>query len=262
MRRSGIDGEGVAWAVGAFVASLLIGLLVEPFRATIGLENVVILYLLVVVAAAGIGGRAAGMVAALSAALAYDYFLTTPYHTLVIDTLAQVVTVALLVAAGILVSIGGRVRRRSAAVAEAHAKVIRLLHQVTETAAVGGAVDRVAAEGLHGLLDARRVSILRRSPDGFAVTVDVGDTHLPIDLEALTHLDREGRIPLGHYRVLDGTMVLPPEGVALDLVARQRPVGYLVIIPGGDVPADRTTRLAVAAIANELAIVATEQPQR
>jgi K+-sensing histidine kinase KdpD len=262
MRRSDIDGEGVAWAVGAFVASLLIGLLVEPFRATIGLENVVILYLLVVVAAAGIGGRAAGMVAALSAALSYDYFLTTPYHTLVIDTLAQVVTVALLVTTGIVVSIGGRVRRRSTAVAEAHAKVIRLLHRVTETAAGGGAVDRVAAEGLHGLLDARRVSILRRSPDGFAITVDVGETHLPIDLEALTHLDREGRIPLGHYRVLDGTMLLPREGVALDLVARQRPVGYLVIIPGRDVPADRTTRLAVAAMANELAIVATEQPQR
>jgi K+-sensing histidine kinase KdpD len=263
MRRSGIDGEGVAWAVGAFVASLLIGLLVEPFRATIGLENVVILYLLVVVAAAGIGGRAAGTVAALSAALAYDYFLTTPYHTLVIDTLAQVVTVALLVTTGIVVSIGGRVRRRSAAVAEAHAKAIGLLHRVTETAATGGgAVDRVAAEGLHELLDARRVSILRRSPDGFAVTVDVGETQLPIDLEALTHLDREGHIPLGHHRVLDGTMVLPREGVALDLVARQRPVGYLVIIPGRDVPADRTTRLAVAAMANELAIVATEQPQR
>jgi K+-sensing histidine kinase KdpD len=262
MRRSDIDGEGAAWAVGAFVASLLIGLLVEPFRATIGLENVVILYLLVVVAAAGIGGRAAGMVAALSAALSYDFFLTTPYHTLVIDTLAQVVTVALLVAAGILVSIGGRVRRRSAAVAEAHAKAIRLLHRVTETAAVGGAVDRVAAEGLHELLDARRVSILRRSPDGFTVTVDVGDTQAPIDLEALTHLDREGRIPLGHYRVLDGTMMLPREGVALDLVARQRPVGYLVIIPGRDVPADRITRLAVAAMGNEVAIAATEQPQR
>jgi K+-sensing histidine kinase KdpD len=263
MRRSGIDGEGVAWAVGAFAASLLIGLLVEPFRATIGLENVVILYLLVVVAAAGIGGRAAGMVAALSAALAYDYFLTTPYHTLVIDTLAQVVTVALLVATGIVVSVGGRVRRRSAAVAQAHAKVIRLLHRVTETAAAGGsAVDRVTAEGLHRLLDARRVSVLRRSPDGFAVTVDVGETHLPIDVEALTHLDREGRIPPGHHRVLDGTMVLPREGVALDLVARQQPVGYLVIIPGRDTPADRTTRLAVAAMANELAIAATEQPQR
>jgi K+-sensing histidine kinase KdpD len=262
MRGSGVNGEGVAWAIGGFVASLLIGLLVEPFRATIGLENVVILYLLVVVAAAAIGGRAAGIVAALSAALAYDFFLTTPYHTLVIDSLAQVITVVLLVATGIMVSIGGRVRRRSAAIAEAHADAIRLLHQLTETAAAGGAVDRVAAEGLQRLLDARRVSILRRSPAGFAVTMDVGETRSPLDLEALTHLDREGRIPPGHHRVLDGTMVLPLEGVALDLVARQQPVGYLVVIPGRDLPADRTIRLAVAAMANELAIAATERSQR
>jgi K+-sensing histidine kinase KdpD len=261
-RRTGLDGEGVAWAVGAFVASLLIGLLVEPFRGTIGLENVVILYLLVVVAAAGIGGRAAGVVAAVSAALAYDFFLTTPYHNLVIDSLAQVITVALLVATGIVVSIGGRVRRRSAAAAEAHADAIRLLYRVTEAAASGGAVDRVAAEGLQRLLAARRVSVLRRSPAGFAVTVDVGETQPPLDVEALTHLDREGRIPLGHQRVLDGVMVLPLEGVALDLVARQQPVGYLVVIPGRDVPADRTIRLAVAAMANEVAVAASEQSQR
>jgi K+-sensing histidine kinase KdpD len=165
-RPTGIDGEGVAWAVGGFVASLLIGLLVEPFRATVGLENVVICYLLVVVAA-------------ISAALAYDFFLTTPYHTLVIDSLAQVITVALLVATGVVVSIGGRVRRRSAVAAEAHADAIRVLHRVTEAAAAGGPVDRVAAEGLQRLL-----------------------------------------------------------------VAHQRPVGYLVVIPGRDVPADRTIRLA------------------
>jgi K+-sensing histidine kinase KdpD len=201
-------------------------------------------------------------VAAVSAALAYDFFLTTPYHTLVIDSLAQVITVVLLVATGIVVSIGGRVRRRSAAAAGAHADAIRLLHRVTETAAAGGAVDRVAAEGLQQLLDARRVSVLRRSPAGFSVTVDVGETGWPLDLEALTHLDREGRIPQGHHRVLDGTMVLPLEGVALDLVAHQHPVGYLIVIPGRDVPADRTTRLAVAAMANELAVAATERSQR
>ena len=258
-RRTSLDGEGVAWAVGAFVASLLIGLLVEPFRGTIGLENVVICYLLVVVAAAAIGGRAAGVVAAVSAALAYDFFLTTPYHTLIMDSLAQVITVALLVATGLVVSIGGRVRRRLAAAAEAHADAIRVLHQVSEAAAAGGAVDRVTAEGLQRLLGARRVSVLRRSPAGFAVTLDIGETHPSLDLEALTHLDREGRIPPGHHRVMDGTMLLPLEGVALDLVAYQQPVGYLVIVPGRDVPADRTIRLAVAAMANELAVAATEK---
>jgi len=57
-------------------------------------------------------------------------------------------------------------------------------------------------------------------------------------------------------------MVLPLEGVALDLVAREQPIGYLVVIPGHDVPADRTIRLAVAALANQVAVAATEQSQR
>ena len=173
------------------------GCLSNRSGGTIGLENVVIVYLLVVVVAAAIGGRAAGIVAAVSAALAYDFFLTTPYHTLVIDSLAQVITVAMLVATGVVVSIGARVRRRFAAAAEAHADAIQLLHRVTETAAAGGHVDRVAAEGLQRLLGARRVSILRRSPAGFTVAVDIGETRSPLDLEALTHLDHEGRIPPG-----------------------------------------------------------------
>jgi K+-sensing histidine kinase KdpD len=33
----------------------------------------------VVVVTAAVGGRAAGLISALSAALSYDFFLTTPY---------------------------------------------------------------------------------------------------------------------------------------------------------------------------------------
>jgi hypothetical protein len=41
------------------------------------------------VVAAAVGGRTAGFVSALSAALSYDFFLTTPYHSLRIDSIAQ-----------------------------------------------------------------------------------------------------------------------------------------------------------------------------
>ena len=107
-----IDGEGVAWAAAGFVASLLIGVLIEPFRSTVGLENVALGYLLVVVVAAAVGGRAAGLISALSAALSYDFFLTTPYHSLRIDSVAQVITVALLFGTGLVASLAGRARRR------------------------------------------------------------------------------------------------------------------------------------------------------
>lgn len=63
-RWAGIDGEGVAWSAGAFAASLLTGVVIERYRSTVGLENVTLVYLLIVVVAAGIGGRTAGLVAA------------------------------------------------------------------------------------------------------------------------------------------------------------------------------------------------------
>ena len=132
-----IDGEGVAWAAAGFIASLLIGALVEPFRGTVGLENVALGYLLVVVVAAAVGGRAAGLISALSAALSYDFFLTTPYHSLRIDSVAQVITVALLFATGLVASFAGRARRRQTVEADTQAGIIRLLNTVTRAAAAG-----------------------------------------------------------------------------------------------------------------------------
>ena len=132
-----IDGEGVAWAAAGFVASLLIGVVIEPFRGTVGLENVTLGYLLVVVVTAAVGGRAAGLISALSAALSYDFFLTTPYHSLRIDSVAQVITVALLFGTGIVVSLAGRARRRRNVAADTQAGIIRLLNTITSAAAAG-----------------------------------------------------------------------------------------------------------------------------
>ncbi len=108
-----IDGEGIVWGAGAFVASVVAGVLLKPDRSEVGLENATIIYLLIVVVAAAYGGRTAGLVAALTAALSYDFFLTTPYNRLTIDSLSQVVTVALLLGSGLVASLAGRARRRS-----------------------------------------------------------------------------------------------------------------------------------------------------
>ena len=157
-----IDGEGVAWAAAGFVASLLIGVAIEPFRSTVGLENVALGYLLVVVVAAAVGGRAAGLISALSAALSYDFFLTTPYHSLRIDSVAQVITVALLFGTGIVASLAGRARRRRTVEADTQAGIIRLHNTITRAAAAGEGIDRLAAEGIYTLVDARQPHPPRR----------------------------------------------------------------------------------------------------
>jgi len=251
-----IDGEGVAWAAAGFVASLLIGVTVEPFRNTVGLENVALGYLLVVVVTAAVGGRAAGLTSALSAALSYDFFLTTPYHSLRIDSVAQVITVALLFGTGLVASLAGRARRRQTVEADTQAGMIRLLNTVTRAAAAGENSDQLAAEGIYTLLDARRVVIRRGDSDSELVVADIGEPEAPIDLDRLTQLDAEGHILDGRLRPPRGPAVRwvrPSQGAVLQLVQHRQPVGRLIVTfrQGQWIPP--VSRLALATVAHALA---------
>ena len=249
-----IDGEGAFWAVAGFAASLLVGVALRPMRASAGLENVVIVYVIVVAVVAAIGGRAAGLATSLSAALAYNWFFTTPYETLRIDSAEQVATVVLLFVAGLLASLGGRATRRAQVEAREEADVLQVLTAVNLTAARGGIkADVVAVEGLRDLLDARAVRVLREGPEGDLLVAQAGQLDGDLDVDDLPHLDEEGRIPSGHRRAVGGTLVLPAEGAVVDLVRRNRRVGALVILPAEDRPILRATRLGIAAIAHALA---------
>jgi K+-sensing histidine kinase KdpD len=249
-----IDGEGAFWAVVGFAASLLVGMALRPLRESAGLENVVVVYVIVVAITAAVGGRLAGLASSLSAALAYNWFFTTPYETLRIDSAEQVATVVLLFLAGLLASLGGRVTRRARVEAREEADVLQVLTAVNLAAArTGLKADVIAAEGLRDLLDARAVRVVRDGPEGDLVVAQAGELAGELDLEGLPHLDEEGRIPPGHRRSVGGTLVLPAQGAVVDLVRRNRRVGALVIVPAEDRPILRTTRLGIAATAHALA---------
>jgi K+-sensing histidine kinase KdpD len=248
-----IDGEGAFWAVAGFAASLVVGVALRPLRESAGLENVVVVYVIVVALAAAIGGRMAGLATSLAAALSYNWFFTTPYETLRIDSAEQVATVVLLFAAGLLASLGGRATRRARVEAREEADVLQVLTGVNLAAARGGLkADQVAAAGLRDLLDARAVGVVRDGPEGDLVA-QAGQLDGDLDLDGLPHLDEEGRIPSGHRRSVGGTLVLPAQGAVVDLVRRNRRVGSLVIVPAEDRPILRTTRLGIAAVAHALA---------
>jgi K+-sensing histidine kinase KdpD len=150
-----IDGEGAFWAVAGFAASVVAGVALRPMRVSAGLENVVVVYVIIVALTAAVGGRAAGLASSLSAALAYNYFFTTPYETLRIDSAEQVATVVLLFVAGLLASLGGRVTRRARVEAREEADVLQLLTAVNLAAARNGInADTVAVACLRDLLDA------------------------------------------------------------------------------------------------------------
>ena len=250
-----IDGEGIAWGAGAFAASVLAGIIIEPYRRTIGLENVTIIYLLIVVIAAAYGGRAAGLLAALSAALSYDFFLTTPYHQLVVDSLAQVVTVVLLFASGIVASLAGRARRRSTSQARQQTDALHLLNAIAQTVAAGatGDADRIAAEGIYHLLDADSVTIKRTGPTGEAVVAEVGMTDEPLATHDLPHLDPQGRLPRGFGLWHGGRPPRPSRGAAVDLVRGHDQVGELVVVMDAGRPLPPTARFTLATVAHALA---------
>ncbi|HKE99361.1 MAG TPA: DUF4118 domain-containing protein [Actinomycetes bacterium] len=262
MRRLlGVQGEGVVWGAGGFAASLVVGALIEPYRATIGLENVVIAYLGVVVVTAAVGGRTAGLISALSAALAYTFFFTTPYRALTIDSAEQAITVALLFLAGLLASIGSRPSSRPVEADPRQAEAIWLLDSITRTVAMGGDADQLAAQGVRDLLDARRVEVRRTADaDHDKVTAEAGEPAGEPDPRGLVRLEEDGRIPSGHLRHVGAGLVLPEEGVILDIEWAGQLVGALVVLPGRDRAVTRPVRVALAAVANALALYGPARP--
>jgi K+-sensing histidine kinase KdpD len=250
------DGASVGWAAGGVVASLVIGILIEPFRRTIGLENLTIVYLATVVVTAGFGGRAAGMFTAVAAALSYDFFLTTPYHSLVIDSPAQVITVALLLATGLAAGLAGRARRYLALAVDEQVELFGLLNAVAQAAANGEDADRIAAERIRQLLDARRVAIQRAGYAGVLTTADAGDPGVPLDTSDLLHLDGQGRTLAREHLLVATGMVrwrMPERGVVFDLVHHGHPAGCLIVIHSPSHPMSRLTRFALATVADTLA---------
>jgi Domain of unknown function (DUF4118) len=94
-----------AVAVTAAVAGpLALAAIVLPWRGSWPEANVALLLVVAVVAVACLGNRFAGALAALSAAVWFDFFFTRPYDRLAISRPADAGTFALLIAVGVAVS--------------------------------------------------------------------------------------------------------------------------------------------------------------
>jgi K+-sensing histidine kinase KdpD len=248
-----IDGEGAFWAVAGFAASIAVGVALRPLRDSAGLENVVIVYVIIVALTAAIGGRMAGLASSLSAALAYTWFFTTPYESLAIDSLEQVITVVLLFVAGLLASMSGRAARRARVEAREEADVLQMLTAVNRAARDGRKADRVAVEGLRDLVEAQAVRVVREGPDGDQVPPRPASSMTSWTWTACPTWTRRAGSRPATRRSVGGTLVLPAQGAVIDLVHRGRRIGSLVVVPLEDRPILRTTGMAIAATAHALA---------
>jgi K+-sensing histidine kinase KdpD len=93
---SWIDRHRAVTLAAAALVPLLAAAVLAGFRASFENTNAALVLVLLVVAAASTGIRPAGLVAAVSSARSFDYFLTAPFRTLAITDRADIETAVLL----------------------------------------------------------------------------------------------------------------------------------------------------------------------
>ena len=138
-----------------------------PFRASWSNTNVALVLVVAVVAVAAIGNRAAGALAALSAAAWFDFFFTVPYERFTIRSSPDATTAVLLLVVGLAVSQLAARARRLKVIAITDAGYLAQIHDTAELAksatSPAGVVDHVQAQ-LTELLDLTRMPLRVRVP--------------------------------------------------------------------------------------------------
>nr|WP_052425162.1 DUF4118 domain-containing protein [Streptomyces fulvoviolaceus] len=131
----------------ALTAGLLVPFLVAlalvPFRTDVSHTNGALILVVVVVAIAALGSRTAGVVAALSAAAWFDFFLTRPYETFDITASADIETAVLLLVVGVIVSQLAARARRLEVVTVTDADHLARIHRTADLARSANSADTV-----------------------------------------------------------------------------------------------------------------------
>jgi Domain of unknown function (DUF4118) len=235
-----VAGLGVGALGPVVVASALV-----PLREHIAGANTALVFVVVVVLAAALGGRWTGFTAAIVSAMAFDFFLTRPYGSLKIDNVDDIIATVLLLAVGLIVGEivvwahrGYRQSRRGR-------DEIARLHRVAEQVAAGRraheVLESVRAE-LSQLLSLRSCAF-EQPPFG----------------DPLPRLERNGSVDTPRRRFARGEFALPAEGVELPVLGRGRQLGRLVLEPQPDVGVSIEERVVAIALSDQLgAVLAAE----
>jgi hypothetical protein len=233
-------GMGIGGIGPVVVAGALVGVRGEIINA-----NVALILVIVVLMGAVTGGRAAGVVGAISAALSFDFFHTQPYGSLTINSADDVETTVLLVIVGLVVGeIAVRARRSRVAAEEGRSEISRI-HRIAELAARGDdAADVILAvqaelSGLLSLEDCR----FEAPPFG----------------RALPELERTGAVNVAVRRYSHGAFELPDDGVVLPVLGRGRVLGRFVLDPTAGVGVSLERRVVAVALADQVGSVLAAQ---
>jgi K+-sensing histidine kinase KdpD len=118
-------------------APLALAAILVPFRSSFPNTDAALALILVVVGVAANGDRLAGIVAAVSAAVWFDFFLTKPYETFSITSRTDIETTVLLLVIGVAVTELAVWGRRQHAAASRRAGYLDGLNSAAQAVAAG-----------------------------------------------------------------------------------------------------------------------------
>ncbi len=166
MRHSTPAWKGYLFAVAACAGATAIAL---PFRDSIRAENAVMLYLVGIALAAAYRGRAIAIFAACISVAAYNFFFTRPYYSFAVDSYYDIITIALLFLASLIIGEAAETARKRTIEAEAEKLRNTLLSSVshdlrTPLASVRGCIEAVL-ESSKSALSSEAAELLESARD-------------------------------------------------------------------------------------------------
>jgi Domain of unknown function (DUF4118) len=208
-----------------------------PFRESFPGTDAALVMVVIVVAVAAVGDRFAGILAAISAGIWFDFFLTKPYERFAISHRPDIETAVLLFVVGMAVTeLTARGRHHRTVAAEESDHVARL-HSLA----------RMMAEGEDSRI------VIAQAEKLLATLLDLRSCRYDPESTSSEHpgvISQEGDVVLAGLRWnwLPGRVDLPVEYLG-------RGYGRFVLVPTPGVPVPRSRRLVAVTLADEVGAV-------
>jgi two-component system sensor histidine kinase KdpD len=250
---------GYTVAVGGTTAAT--GLLLA-FREDVSKTNVVLAYLLVVVAAAAVGGLGPGLTASALGFFAFDVLFLPPYRTLVVTEAQDYLSLGVYLVIALVVSLLVAAVERRRMQAERRERETRTLFELSTSLVAHGSLDDTlqsvacTVRALFGLAGCAIVLA-----DGEGTRLAASDGRVPDHLDERLAGATAGR----SVRVrgpVEGDLE-PGRALTIPMRAGDTPVGAMVVVAGdpGSLGFGEAERRVLATFANQAAL-AVEQGQR
>jgi hypothetical protein len=239
-----VNSDDTAVAIASGFITFFITAALVAVRGDVPNEIIVLVLALVVVSASRWSGRRGGLVAAVMAATAFEFFFTKPYLSLKIDSADDIyVTLALLTVGLVTGGLSARAQRdqKLASRREIDVDTIRRLLEVASGAPVRQ-VERIVRDELVQLLD----------------LTDCSFTTEPVDVPMLSDTGSLPPGPVVHRA--DGFQL--PEHVAIAVTASGKQLGALVCTSKPGVGIDLARRRTAVAAAHILGLAIAANPPR